>query len=123
MPMSAPKPCGAPGGCPALVRSPERFCPKHKAASHKADRDARGSSRERGYSWRWEGARREFLLRFPLCQECLRRGRVTPARVVDHVVPHRGDQRLFWDEANWEALCDYTSPQTNCHGKKTARGA
>ncbi|MHA6731654.1 hypothetical protein [Devosia sp. A369] len=21
--------------------------------------------------------------------------------VVDHIVPHRGDQRLFWDRANW----------------------
>ena len=26
-------------------------------------------------------------------------GRVVPATVVDHVVPHRGDQKLFWDEA------------------------
>jgi len=25
--------------------------------------------------------------------------------VVDHIVPHRGDQELFRDPANWQALC------------------
>ena len=29
-----------------------------------------------------------------------------PSNVVDHIVPHRGDQELFWDVANnWQALC------------------
>jgi 5-methylcytosine-specific restriction endonuclease McrA len=36
---------------------------------------------------------------------CLDAGGTTPATVVDHVVPHRGDQRLFWDERNWQPLC------------------
>jgi 5-methylcytosine-specific restriction protein A len=40
---------------------------------------------------------------------------VVLATVVDHIVPHRGDQRLFWDEANWAALCK------PCHDAKTAR--
>lgn len=35
------------------------------------------------------------------------------ATVVDHIVPHRGDDRLFWDEENWQALCK------NCHDSKT----
>lgn len=30
---------------------------------------------------------------------------VTAAQVVDHVVPHRGNQALFWDRANWQPLC------------------
>src|SRR4030067_417357 len=34
-----------------------------------------------------------------------RGGRMTPARVVHHLVPHRGDWRLFRDPANWESLC------------------
>jgi hypothetical protein len=37
------------------------------------------------------------------------RGRGDPRSAcnqVDHVVPHRGDQRLFWDAArNWQSLC------------------
>jgi 5-methylcytosine-specific restriction protein A len=40
---------------------------------------------------------------------------VVAATVVDHVVPHRGDQRLFWDTANWAPSCK------PCHDAKTAR--
>jgi len=36
---------------------------------------------------------------------CIKDGRITPATVVDHIIPHRGDQKLFWDTANWQALC------------------
>ena len=32
-------------------------------------------------------------------------GRRTPATVVDHVIPHRNDQKLFWDSGNWQGLC------------------
>ncbi len=32
-------------------------------------------------------------------------GRITPATVVDHITPHRGDQALFWDYDNWQSLC------------------
>jgi 5-methylcytosine-specific restriction endonuclease McrA len=27
------------------------------------------------------------------------------ATIVDHIKPHRGDQNLFWDQTNWQALC------------------
>jgi 5-methylcytosine-specific restriction protein A len=39
---------------------------------------------------------------------------VVAATVVDHVVPHRGDQRLFWDPGNWAPSCK------PCHDAKTA---
>ena len=32
-------------------------------------------------------------------------GRYVKATDVDHIVPHRGDKKLFWDESNWQALC------------------
>ena len=41
--------------------------------------------------------------------------RVTQATVVDHIVPHRGDMRLFWDTKNWQAMAK------SCHDRKTAR--
>jgi 5-methylcytosine-specific restriction enzyme A len=56
----------------------------------------RPSAARRGYDGRWRKARAEFLAEHPLCAHCLAEGRLTPATVVDHVVPHRGDQRLFW---------------------------
>jgi hypothetical protein len=30
---------------------------------------------------------------------------VTAAVLVDHIDPHRGDMKKFWDSANWQSLC------------------
>ncbi len=76
----------------------------------------RGGADARGYDARWRRARKAFLERHPLCAECQREGKLTPATVVDHIVPHRGDQRLFWDKTNWQPLCK------DCHDKKTGGG-
>ncbi len=27
--------------------------------------------------------------------------------VVDHIKPHRGDRKLFWDRGNWQPLCEH----------------
>ena len=75
----------------------------------------RPSAARRGYEARWRRARDAFLARQSLCVRCRAAGRLEPATVVDHVVPHRGDPALFWDEANWAALCK------RCHDAKTAR--
>ncbi|QXH44268.1 HNH endonuclease [Pseudomonas xanthosomatis] len=63
------------------------------------------SSSQRGYDYRWQKARERYLQTYPLCVYCARAGRTTAAGVVDHVIPHRGDQSLFWDESNWQSLC------------------
>lgn len=119
MPVSPRRPCAAPG-CGALVAS--GFCEAHvHRASPRRELGGRGTSHERGYGGRWRRARVAYLAEHPLCAECARHGRVTPARVVDHVTPHRGDDGLFWDQGNWQSLCDYTS-QWDCHGAKTGRG-
>ena len=57
-------------------------------------------------SSRWRRARVAFLAEHPVCKLCLNVGKVTPATVVDHVTPHRGDTVLFWDKSNWQALCE-----------------
>lgn len=54
---------------------------------------------------RWRTQRLAFLQRHPLCVLCLEVDRLTPATVVDHKVPHRGDPGLFWSQSNWQALC------------------
>lgn len=74
----------------------------------------RATAAMRGYGSRWNRARLSFLDLHPCCAECEREGRDVEAKVVDHVVPHKGDQDLFWDEANWQALCK------PCHDSKTA---
>jgi 5-methylcytosine-specific restriction enzyme A len=77
----------------------------------------RPSAARRGYGPRWRRARAAFLAQHPLCAACGALGRVAAATIVDHVVPHRGDQRLFWDERSWAPACK------PCHDAKTAREA
>ncbi|MCH2551259.1 MAG: HNH endonuclease [Alcanivorax sp.] len=67
--------------------------------------DPRESAAKRGYGRRWRKAREDFLAANPLCVFCQKRGRVAAATVVDHIVPHRGDMKLFWRRSNWQALC------------------
>ena len=42
----------------------------------------------------------------PLCRFCQQAGRVEPARIADHVVPHRGDWNLF-RLGDLQSLCDH----------------
>lgn len=62
--------------------------------------------RNRLYGRRWRGQRAVFLAANPLCVMCQSLGRIEPATVVDHKVPHRGDEALFWDQGNWQSLCE-----------------
>jgi hypothetical protein len=77
--------------------------------------ERRGSARERGYTTRWDKARLSYLRDNPLCLGHQARGRIQPATVVDHVIPHQGDQSLFWDKANWQPCC------RTCHDSVKAR--
>ena len=36
---------------------------------------------------------------------CYKLNLITPAKEVDHIVPHKGDMKLFWDQTNWQSLC------------------
>lgn len=63
------------------------------------------NSNARGYTYRWRQERLKFLILNPLCVYCKAKGIVEPAQVVDHINPHQGDQDLFWDVGNWQALC------------------
>lgn len=63
------------------------------------------SSTARGYGYKWQQARIGYLAAHPLCCMCEAEDRVTLATVVDHKIPHRGDQVLFWDRTNWQGLC------------------
>ena len=62
---------------------------------------------ERGYGAKWQRERRKFLESNPFCVKCYEEGHITMATVVDHIVPHRGDQKLFWDRGNWQPLCEH----------------
>lgn len=121
MPYSARRPCNTPG-CTALALPGDNRCAKHRAIIDERRRERqkqfdaqRGSARERGYDSRWAKARRTYLAEHTLCVECLKRGAYVEATVVDHIIPHKGDQKLFWDTKNWQSLC------ATHHNQKTAR--
>ena len=57
------------------------------------------------YNRRWQKARLSFLRKHPLCSMCNQLGVAKAATVVDHIIPHRDNHKLFWDTANWQALC------------------
>ena len=86
-------------------------------------RKDKGSSSERGYTWAWTKARNAYLRDHPLCVMCIAAKRVTAANVVDHIIPHQGNQELFWDESNWQALCKlhHDTDKAEQEGRHAAR--
>ena len=95
---------------PEFLRSPKsRF-------AKKVDRGYRRNANQRGYDARWREYRKEYLHRHPICCECKEHGRIVEASVVDHIKPHRGNEKLFVDTMNHQPLCK------PCHDKKTGRG-
>lgn len=87
--------CGHPG-CHALTR--ESYCDKHKQLHERKQREfERESPSKRGYNYKWTKARKAFLAQHPFCEcpACKESGHPLPANVVDHIIPHRGNQELF----------------------------
>jgi 5-methylcytosine-specific restriction enzyme A len=88
-------------------------------------RTGKDSSTARGYGYKWQQERAAFLRQNPWCHRCLEEAGIDerdaskalacclrqgitppPANLVDHRVPHHGDQQLFWDRKNWEPMCN-----------------
>lgn len=88
----------------------------HAAAAHRLVDKFRPNANRRGYTYSWSRDSKAFLDEFPLCRLCFGYGRVEAATVVDHIVPHRGDKKLFWRRDNWQPLCKH------CHDSKTGSG-
>lgn len=112
MPRKPKTPCCRPG-CAALTY--DRFCAAHtKTERRRQDRERRSPGRNL-YDRRWRKARKDYLMRHPLCEPCEAKGVQHAATVIDHIVPHRGDPVLFWDQSNWQAMAK------RCHDAKTAK--
>jgi 5-methylcytosine-specific restriction protein A len=113
MPKRPPIPCRYPG-CPVLVEG-GRYCDQHRKQERKQQDSRRGTAAQRGYDGRWQRYRKWFLKRNPLCVKCQENGNINSATVVDHINPHKGDRKLFWDPENHQALCK------RCHDRKTVK--
>jgi len=102
MPIRAPRVCACGRVHAAGERCPQTVA-RDKARKARFD-EQRPSARARGYDTKWDKARKTYLVAHPRCARC-----GAPATVVDHVTPHRGDMKLFWQRSNWQPLC------TRCH--------
>ena len=98
-------------GCRKLINYGQTYCDEHKNYNRDAERK---NATERGYTYKWRKASKKFLEQHPLCVRCEAKGIVRLATVVDHIKPHKGNQKLFWDVNNWQPLCK------QCHDRKTA---
>lgn len=112
------KPCGRPR-CPNLVRSGN--CLAHGGEDSRRIRQAasnrrHGSASSQGYGAEWRRQSKQFLLEHPLCECEEHKGKedAPAANMVEHVIPHRGDPVLFWDQGNWQART------RSCGSRKTA---
>lgn len=114
MPTRPPRPCRQPG-CPALTV--DGYCEQHRRDARQVVERERPTAHQRGYGRRWQAASKGFLRAHPFCacEDCAKLIHPEAATVVDHVIPHRGDMRLFWDRANWQPMAK------RCHDRKTAR--
>lgn len=107
MPWKPKSICSYPG-CQTLTH--DRYCETHKKEMNRVQNERSSKL----YTYQWRKSSKEFVKKHPLCVYCIRDGRLTPSAEVDHIKPHGGDRKLFWNKNNWQALCK------SCHSKKTA---
>jgi 5-methylcytosine-specific restriction protein A len=91
-----------PGGRPDASRVYDRRAPRQ------ADKNFYSSAR-------WREARAMKLRDTPLCGDCLKAGRLVPAKHVHHTQPRHKRPDLAFDQANLEALCQ------PCHNARPER--
>jgi 5-methylcytosine-specific restriction protein A len=117
MPTAPMRPCPAPG-CPILT--PGGYCQVHARPRYRTPLQERERPNQASRRWyriaRWRRLRQQVLVEQayqcanPACRQ------VVLEQDIDHVIPHQGDVKLFWDRANLQALC------RPCHTRKTLRG-
>lgn len=95
-------------GCGQVARD-NGYCNKHNPPE-------KNNTIHNLYDRDWRRESKIYLAEHPWCTECMKKEDYTPATVVDHIKPHRGNRGQFWDKANWQGLCKHH------HDQKTARG-
>lgn len=96
-----------------------------EAARHR-QRDATQPWRAWYKTARWQRLRERVLIRDRYtCQKTgvllVGRHPAPNSPVVDHIIPHRGDERLFWDENNLHAVSKAYHDSTKQSEERNAR--
>lgn len=111
VPQKPKRPCSYPG-CPKLTHG--RYCEEHeRLESKRYEKYDRSPDTKRRYGRAWKRIRDKFVETHPFCEECYKRGVLTPTEEVHHILPlSRGGTH---DRNNLMALCK------SCHSAITAR--
>lgn len=63
----------------------------------------------------WKKLRIDHISEEPMCRYCLERdGSLVAADIVDHITPHKGDEKKFFNPNNLQSLCE------SCHNGEKA---
>ncbi len=62
----------------------------------------------------WQKTRERKLRKNPLCEICLKRGKLVKASEIDHITPWREIESFFCKFSDLQSLCK------SCHSRKTA---
>jgi 5-methylcytosine-specific restriction protein A len=116
MPIKAKHPCSF-NGCPNLTLT--KYCPGHshlqlseiQTQRQRLDANRDPEIRKFYNTPHWINYSKNYRINHPFCAICKR----AHTQVVDHIIPHKGDYELFWDESNHQPACK------PCHDAKTAR--
>ena len=103
-------------GCQSTAEPGKDYCKRHASMQPKVKKEQkiytfRGKSSEYHslYNSRhWRKISKHFLECFPVCFVC-----GAKATIADHIIPHRGDVELFYNEGNLQPMC------WKCHSRKT----
>ena len=85
MPTKPKRPCSYPG-CPNLTNG--QYCADHTTiARRQYDKYERAADVNRKYGRAWKRIRDRHISQHPLCEECIKVGKMTPAAEVHHKTP------------------------------------
>lgn len=109
MPRKPRRPCEA-LGCPRLAVDGKQYCEVHeKQARDSYNKYERAPDVNKKYGRAWKRIRDRYVAEHPLCEMCLKNGRLTPVQEVHHIVPI--SQGGTHDRSNLMSLCQ------SCHTK------
>ena len=107
MPRKPKQPC-AYSGCNKLCEG--RYCEEHKRLTDKSYNSfSRPKDTNKKYGRAWRKVRERYVQSHPLCEQCLKEGRMTPTEEVHHIKPV--SQGGTHSATNLMSLCK------SCHNK------
>jgi len=107
MPHKPLKPCRYPG-CPNLSDQP--YCEVHRGkVAYDYNKYVRDKDHNKHYGREWRRIRDRYASLHPVCENCLKEGKITPMEEVHHILPINRGGDHSWN--NLMSLCH------SCHEK------